>query len=305
MLSTLELCAGAGGQALGFEQAGFTAAALIDLHAHSCATLRINRPYWNVLEVDLNRFHAEYWRGVDVVSAGLPCPPFSVAGQRMGADDERDLFPSLLRIVGEVAPRAVMVENVPGLLSRRFEGYREHIQRALEQMGYSVGWRVLDAHNYGTPQHRNRCFLVATGGARDFEWPQPLVMGATVGEAIFDLIALDGWTRAEEWAARANQPAPTIIGGSYKHGGPDLGPTRSRAAWAALGVDGMSLANAPPPRDFDGMPRLTVEMTSRLQSFPDDWTFAGGKTQRYRQIGNALPVGLAKAMAGAIARCLE
>ena len=305
MLSTLELCAGAGGQALGFEQAGFTAAALIDVHAHSCATLRINRPYWNVLQVDLNRFNAGYWRGVDVVSAGLPCPPFSVAGHRLGADDERDLFPSLLRIVGEVAPRAIMVENVPGLLSRRFEGYREDIQGALEQMGYNVVWRILDAYNFGTPQHRNRCFLVATDSPRDFEWPQPLNTGETVGEAIFDLIALDGWARAEEWATQANQPAPTIIGGSYKHGGPDLGPTRSRAAWAALGVDGMGLADAPPPRDFDGMPRLTIEMTSRLQSFPDDWTFAGSKTQRYRQIGNALPLGLAKAMAGALARCLK
>ena len=305
MLKTLELCAGAGGQALGFEQAGFEPAALIDIHSHSCATLRINRPYWNVLQVDLNRFHAGYWHGVDVVSAGLPCPPFSIAGHRVGASDERDLFPALLRIVGEVAPRAVVVENVPGLLTRRFEEYRGHIQAALEQMGYEVGWKVLDAYNYGTPQHRKRCFLVAMGDARSFEWPEPQGMGETVGEAILDLIALGGWVRAEEWAVHANQPAPTLIGGSYKHGGPDLGPTRSRAAWAALGVDGMGLADAPPPPDFDGLPRLTIEMTSRLQSFPDEWAFAGGKTQRYRQIGNALPIGLAKAIAEAVGQCLE
>ena len=104
---------------------------------------------------------------------------------------------------------------------------------------------------------------------------------------------------------KAGFPAPTIVGGSLKHGGPDLGPTRARREWAELGVDGLGLANEPPNPDFLGMPRLTTRMVARLQSFPDDWEFIGSKTQAYRQVGNALPVGLAAAMGKAVGRCLK
>ncbi len=306
MPTTLELCAGAGGQALGFEQAGFDHAALIDSDPHACATLRINRPYWNVIEADLNRFDATYWRGaVDVVAAGLPCPPFSVAGKQHGAADERDLFPVLLQIVMETEPRAVLIENVRGLMTKRFATYREDIRHQLEDMGYWVDWRMLDAHDYGAAQHRTRSFLVAIDSSLAFEWPKPNgKKGATVGEALVSLMAENGWERAKDWAAQANRPAPTLVGGSRKHGGPDLGPTRARAAWAALGVDGLGIADSSPPKKFSGVPRLTVEMAARLQSLPTNWTLAGSKTQRYRQVGNALPVDLGHAMARAIAKCL-
>ena len=246
MLAALEICAGAGGQALGFERAGFEHAALIDHDSHACATLRTNRPYWNVIEADLNRFDAGYWHGVDVVAGGLPCPPFSIAGKQHGAEDERDLFPALLQIVAVTEPRAVLVENVRGLMAPRFEVYRDHVQSALEDMGYAVDWRLLDAHDFGAAQHRTRCFMVAVAAVA-FEWPEPDGAGATVGEALFDLMAEDGWEGAEDWAAQANRPAPTLVGGSRRHGGPDLGPTRAREAWAALGVDGLGLADSPPP----------------------------------------------------------
>ena len=115
-LSTIELCSGGGGAALGLEQAGFSHVALIDNDPHSCATLRGNRPYWNVIEADIRRFDSAYWEGVDLVSGGLPCPPFSIAGKQLGADDDRDMFPSMLRIVKASRPRAVMIENVRGIL---------------------------------------------------------------------------------------------------------------------------------------------------------------------------------------------
>ena len=114
-----------------------------------------------------------------------------------------------------------------------------------------------------------------------------------------------GWRGAPTWMKQAAYLAPTIVGGSLKHGGPDLGPTRARREWAQLGVDGLGLANGPPEQDFAGKPRLTVRMVARLQSFPDDWTFIGSKTQTYRQVGNALPVRLAAAVAGAVRKCLE
>ena len=292
------------GQALGFERAGFDHGALIDSNAHACATLRMNRPYWNVIEADLSRLDTHYWKGVDVVSGGLPCPPFSVAGEQRGSDDERDLFPVLLRIVEAVEPRAVLVENVRGLMQRRFNDYRAKVAAALEAMGYAVEWRQLDGHDYGAAQHRTRSFMVAVDDTLSFEWPKPKGGGPTVGEALFDLMAEGGWTKAVKWAEGANAPAPTLVGGSDKHGGPDLGPTRARKAWAALGVDGLGVADVPPSPKFRGKPRLTVQMAARLQSFPADWQLAGSKTQRYRQVGNALTVDLGFAMAGALARCL-
>lgn len=304
-LVALELCAGAGGQALGFERAGFGHAVLIDSDPHACATLRMNRPYWNVIEADLCRFRADYWRGVDVVAGGLPCPPFSIAGKQLGSDDERDLFPAMLRVVAATEPRAVLIENVRGLMTKRFLPYRQHIQVTLEGMGYQVLWKMLDAYDYGAAQRRTRSFLVAVPPMCHFEWPIPNGGGGTVGNVLYPFMAERGWPQADSWARQADQPAPTLVGGSRKHGGPDLGPTRAKAAWAKLGVDGLGVANEPPGPDFDGVPRLTNPMVARLQSFPDEWRFAGGKTQCYRQIGNALTVDLGVAMGKALARCLS
>src|SRR5262245_32034318 len=120
-LTTLEVCCGGGGAAIGLERAGFTPVALIDNDRHACATIRRNRPYWNVIEADICRFQSGYWRGVDLVSGGLPCPPFSIAGKQLGTDDERNLFPSMMKIVRETTPRAMLIENVRGILTSRFD----------------------------------------------------------------------------------------------------------------------------------------------------------------------------------------
>jgi DNA (cytosine-5)-methyltransferase 1 len=143
------------------------------------------------------------------------------------------------------------------------------------------------------------------GTTRKLNWPTPnKTKTKTVGDTIGDLMASNGWRGAETWIKQASSPAPTIVGGSHKHGGPDLGPTRARLEWAALGVDGLGLANEPPEKEFKGMPRLTIKMVARLQGFPDDWKFAGPKTQAYRQVGNALPVRLAFTVAKAVRECL-
>lgn len=306
-LFTLELCAGGGGAALGLEQAGFSHAALVDNDKHACATLRINRPYWNVIEADIRRFDATYWRGVDLLSGGLPCPPFSIAGKQLGADDDRDMFPAMLRIVKEVRPRAVMIENVHGILTARFTQFRQKIDKAFDTLGFDTYWTGLNAAEFGVPQTRFRAFLVALrrGATKPLNWPTSRAgQTTTVGETIGDLMAERGWRGASAWIKQAASPAPTIVGGSHKHGGPDLGPTRARREWAALGVDGLGLANEPPAPNFTGMPRLTVPMVARLQSFPDDWKFAGSKTHAYRQVGNALPVRLAFTVAKAVRECL-
>jgi DNA (cytosine-5)-methyltransferase 1 len=142
---------------------------------------------------------------------------------------------------------------------------------------------------------------------RNFEWPMPFLSRETVGTILQDLMAENGWPGALKWVSRANTIAPTVVGGSKKHGGPDLGPTRAREQWKKLGVDGLVIANAPPGSDFpvDGLPRLTVRMVARLQSFPDDWQFSGRKTAAYRQVGNAFPPLVAKAVGLSISSALH
>lgn len=269
---------------------------------HACATLRLNRPDWNVVEGDVRDFSAKEFKGVDLLAGGVPCPPFSKAGKQLGSDDERDLFPEALRLVDECRPKAVMLENVRGFLDAVFTDYRMSLKKDLKSMGYEASWHLLNASDYGVPQLRPRVVIVAIRKdlASNFYPPMPLTDGLrtkTVGETLVDLMAENGWEGAFEWAANANEIAPTLVGGSKKHGGADLGPTRARKAWASLGVEGKSLGNEAPPKGFAGVPRLTLRMTARIQGFPDEWQFAGGKTATYRQIGNAFPPPVAQAVA--------
>ena len=306
--SVLEICAGAGGQALGLEGAGWHHAAAVDNDAHACTTLRWNRPAWDVIEGDVADLDGTQFRGIDLLAGGVPCPPFSIAGDQLGADDERDLFPQALRLIRESEPRAVMLENVRGFATKRFDEYRSWLLGELRELGYDPDWRLLTASDYGVPQLRPRFVLVALRRehAIDFAWPEATADARTVGEAIGDLMGAGGWPGAAAWAEQANTIAPTLVGGSKKHGGPDLGPTRARAAWRVLGVDGLGLADAPPPPDHQPgvLPRLTNRMIARLQGFPDDWMFSGGKTATYRQVGNAFPPPVARAVGAAIREAL-
>ncbi|WP_174520776.1 DNA cytosine methyltransferase [Sphingomonas soli] len=302
-MRSIEFCAGAGGQAIGLEQAGFNHEALVEIERDFAKSLTLNRPNWNVSAQDMNTFDGRPYKGVELLAAGLPCPPFSVAGKQLGDKDERNLFPAALRLIDEIQPKAVMIENVRGFLSAVFEDYRNHLKSELHKLGYHTEWRLLNASDFGVPQLRPRVVIVALKKELTdlFDWPtvQPH-NPPTVGETLKDLMAANGWRGAETWARRANEIAPTIVGGSKKHGGPDLGPTRARRAWASLGVEGKSLAEEAPLPDFVGMPRLTVRMVARIQGFPDHWQFYGRKTTAYRQVGNAFPPPVAKAVANSL-----
>ena len=315
VLDVVEICAGAGGQALGLERAGFEHALAVELDSSACGTLRANRPAWKVAEGDVadrDLWRPEDYRGVALLAGGVPCPPFTVAGRQLGATDERDLFAWAVELCGTVQPRALLLENVRGLSTSRFSAYRQHVLDRLRDLGYVPGWRLLHASDFGVPQLRPRFVLVAVreADAPWFRWPSPFVRPpATVGETLGDLMAARGWPGATAWARRANRIAPTIVGGSKKHGGADLGPTRAKRAWAELGVDGIGVADAAPgPSDSPTVrPRLTCEMVARLQGWQDDWgwRFSGRKTARYRQIGNAFPPPVAEALGSAIRRALE
>ena len=199
-----------------------------------------------------------------------------------------------------------MIENVRGILSPDFAGYRNYIDERLQKLGYVTAWKLLNAADHGVSQLRPRVVIVALRKqfAAEFAWPEPKKKVPTVGRLLHDLMCERGWRGADEWCAHARAIAPTVVGGSKKHGGPDLGPTRAKKAWAALGVDGMGIANAPPAEDFEGMPRLTVRMVARVQGFPDHWEFWGKKTASYRQVGNAFPPPVAFAVASAISRAI-
>jgi DNA (cytosine-5)-methyltransferase 1 len=308
VLSALELCAGGGGQSLGLKQAEFHCVAAVEIDPDACKTLRNNLDGTQVVEGDLRTFDARRFEGIDLVAGGVPCPPFSIAGKQLGASDERDLFPEALRIVREADPRAVMLENVRGFCTEKFSAYRQRLLSQFRALGYVPAWRLLQASDYGVPQLRPRFLLVALKEefAPFFSWPECVERVATVGETLLDLMAAGGWPGADGWAANARSIAPTIVGGSKKHGGPDLGPTRARADWKKLGVNGISLAAEPPGPEFpvDGFPRLTNRMVARLQSFPDSWEFSGTKTAQYRQIGNAFPPAVALAVAARIRAAL-
>jgi DNA (cytosine-5)-methyltransferase 1 len=303
---SLELCAGAGGQAQGLESAGFAHAGLVEIDPAACNTLRLNRPHWSIHEADLTTFDARLYKGVQLVAGGFPCPPFSIAGKQLGSLDDRDLFPSGIRVIDEVRPNAFLIENVKGILAPRFLDYRAALDLQFKKLGYKSAWLLLNACDYGVPQLRPRVMIIGLkGGAMDeFTWPRRQKAASTVGNCLYDLMAERGWPGADAWRYNANTIAPTIVGGSKKHGGPDLGPTRARLAWANLGVDGLGLANEPPGFDFIGTPRLTVRMVARLQGFPDTWSIWGKKTAAYRQVGNAFPPPVAAAVAREILRAI-
>jgi DNA (cytosine-5)-methyltransferase 1 len=309
-LTSVEICAGAGGQALGLEQAGFAHEAVVELDADACETLRRNRGAdWKIIEGDVSALDGRQFREVDLFSGGVPCPPFSIAGKQLGHDDERDLFPQALRLVEEISPRAVLLENVRGLAADRFESYRDRVLRRLHGLGYQTWWGLLHASEHGVPQLRPRFVLVALRQpwAAHFTWPEPAAEPPpTVGDVLDDLMRSRGWPGADVWRAGAQRIAPTIVGGSKKHGGPDLGPTRARQAWQVLGVNGLGLADDVPGPGFpvDQWPKLTVRMVARLQGFPDDWEFSGRKTAAYRQVGNAFPPPVARALGNAISQAL-
>ncbi len=313
-LRVVEICAGAGGSALGLENAGFAHELAVELDPNAAATLRLNRPAWDIRVGDVadpQVWRPAEFRGVDLFAGGVPCPPFSIAGRQLGSADERDLFAWAVEQAGALQSRAVILENVRGLSMPRFAGYRQHVLDRFAELGYLADWRLLNASDFGLAQLRPRFVLVALRpeDAPYFKWPEPLGDPPTVGEALVDLMHARLWAGAGEWMSRANGIGPTIVGGSKKHGGADLGPTRAKKAWRALGVDAHGVADAAPGEDtplrFD--PKFTIPMVARLQGWEvsDGWQFTGRKTSQYRQIGNAFPPPMAEAVGAAVLAALR
>lgn len=321
-LKVVEICAGAGGQSLGLHRAGFHHSLAVELDENAAATLRHNlaRLEGSAPDVRLGDVADDtVWRprdfkDIDLFAGGVPCPPFSIAGKQLGSQDERDLFAWAVEQVGVMRPRALLLENVRGLSMPRFSAYRQAVADRLAEFGYWSEWRLLHANNHGVVQLRPRFVLVAMAeeDARHFHWPEEVPTDRTVGTELVELMSENGWRYASAWAEAADGIAPTIVGGSKKHGGADLGPTRAKRAWASLGVDGKGVADAAPARRDPSfrtrLPRLTNEMVARIQGWGRagyEWDFLGRKTSVYRQIGNAFPPPVAEALGRSIADALN
>ncbi|MGW7819079.1 DUF6339 family protein [Streptomyces puniciscabiei] len=312
--SSLEICAGAGAQALGLERAGFDPVMLIETKADACFTIGLNRPEWDIVCMDVLQFHPGLRPdviGVDLVSGGLPRVKSLATVGRTEDTEERRVLRAAISLACAIKPKAVLFENVPDLVEdAEFDADRAWIETELLKAGLHSSWKVLNAADFSVPQNRKSGFLIALREpyfAR-FTWPEP--NGApppTVGQVLGPSMSARGWPGAGHWIRRANRIAPALVGGSDRRGGADLGPTGSKNAWAALGVNGNSLGDEPPGPDFpvDDEPKLTVEQAAMVQSFPADWKLHGGKTSRYRQVGHAMPPPLATAVGLAIAAALR
>ncbi|MEU6655883.1 DNA (cytosine-5-)-methyltransferase [Streptomyces sp. NPDC046900] len=331
-LEVVEICAGAGGQSLGLHRAGFTHRLAVELDPQAALTLDKNlrrlleedgvEAPTGLVEVG-DVADPEVWKpedhpGIALLAGGVPCPPFSIAGKQLGTSDERDLFAWAIEACGRMRPKALLLENVRGLSTNRFSGYRQAVLDKLHDLGYIAFWKVLQASHFGVPQLRPRFVLVALlpEYAPYFHWPKGTPgKPTTVADAIADLMAEKGWDEEQvtDWAKKASRIAPTIVGGSKKHGGADLGPTRAKKAWAALGVDAMGVADHAPkpgfqPENGAAGPKLTTAMVARIQGWRGEfggWQFEGRKTAVYRQIGNAFPPPVAKALGEAIRDALH
>lgn len=155
--------------------------------------------------VEFAKQSAEQYKGVDLVAGGVPCPPFSKAGKQLGKDDERDLFPAAIDIVSKVNPKAVMIENVAGLLAPKFDEYRQEIDNSLSELGYVTFWKLHNASDFGVSQLRPRVTLVALAKpyADYFQWPEQFIEPLTVGETLGDLMAENGWEGAQQWQEKS------------------------------------------------------------------------------------------------------
>lgn len=329
----IELFAGAGGLALGLEKAGFQSILLNELDKHACATLRVNRPHWHVVEGDISQIDFHPYHGkIDMLSGGFPCQAFSYAGNKLGFNDTRGtLFFEFARAVKATQPKVIVAENVKGLLKHDEGRTLQAISDVITELGYRlIPPRVLKALFYQVPQKRERLFLVAIrqdiSEKIAFNWPSPYSRIMVLADALKEGILYDCDTpqsagqqypqrKAEilslvpqggYWKDLPDEIQREYMKKSYFLGGGKTGMAR-RLSWDE---PSLTLTCAPAQKQTERChPEetrpLTVREYARIQTFPDNWQFSGSLSAQYKQIGNAVPVNLAYAVGRALVRLLN
>ncbi|MFC5755655.1 DNA cytosine methyltransferase [Rhizobium sp. GCM10022189] len=310
-LTVVEICAGAGGMSIGLERAGFEHVALVEYDNHAAATLRRNGRDWTVIKEDVRTMDFRLYRqlDIDLVSGGPPCQPYSSDGYGLGKEDPRDLLPECVRIVDEIRPKAFLFENVDGLLQARHSDHVADVLRGFKRAGYDVDIHRIQAKDYGLAQERSRVLFIGIRKdlALSFRMPPKFPQRRTnIGDVLVDLMAANGWEGAYQWARERrenNDVASTIV---TRRGKPRA---KEAARWASKGVDIAGLPDTAPTKEQASKPgfkpALTARMRARLQGFPDDWVFVGGKQATADQIGNAVPPRMAQALGLAIRAALK
>ncbi|MFW8585922.1 DNA cytosine methyltransferase [Rhizobium beringeri] len=319
----LEVCAGAGGLSLGLERAGFEHVALIEFNSHAAATLRKNRPDWNVVEADIRNIDFTQYRDqrIDLLTGGLPCTPYTTVGKRKGKSDENDLMMEGVRAVREIAPKAFAFENVEGLLHSKHSDYVAALLRKFSKAGYVTDIHRINTRDYGVAQDRSRIMIV--GFRKDlagaFRMP-PKFPGlvTNMGDVLRDLISANGWAGAEDWVRMMRErPEFDRVGNPIGVGalsdtirGYQGSPKKGEARRALEnGVSYAPPAKAAPTNEEASregfLPGLTNRMRARLQGFPDDWEFVGGLGAVANQIGNAVAPVVGQAMGLALVSALK
>lgn len=306
-LSAIELFAGAGGFAIGLQRAGFTPLILISSEDDAIATIQLNRPTWSVTRVSPHKTIA--LPKTDLLVADLPSDSVSEASLNHAEHSPMDRLIEVVRVAEETSARAIVVQGVRGLATAKHRAALAVFRDRLWHAGYVSDWRIVTASQFGVPQLRPRFVLIAlkSRGFTRFDWPVGERRIPSLGETLLPLMEEDGWDGAQAWARSAVGLAPTIIGGSRRHGGADLGPTRTKRAWLVLGVDPRGVASQPPSTETPTtvLPRLTNRMIAAIQAFPEDWEFVGSRTSVYRQIAGSTPPPVAEAIGKAIAAALR
>ncbi len=328
--TSIELFAGGGGLALGMEQAGFHHIMLNEFNHWACETLRLNRPNWNVVEEDLhNVSFVEYDGKVDFLSGGFPCQAFSYAGKQGGFEDARGtLFFEMARAISECHPKVFMGENVKGLTSHDNGRTIDVIKNTIAELGYTlVEPEVLKAIMYKVPQKRERIILIAIRNdivdKVTFKYPDPYKRVVTLRDAFFkgdlyecDVPESEGQMYPKrkfeimsmvpeggDWRNLPEDIQREYLKGSFHLGGGKTGMARR----LAMDEPSLTLTCAPAMKQTERCHPvetrpLTVREYARIQTFPDDWQFAGKRDEQYKQIGNAVPVNLAAAVGRSLIR---
>jgi len=321
--SVLETFAGAGGLALGLENAGLKSVGALEIDKNAAETLRVNRPNWNVIEQDINKSAEEGIRNfitsdnVDVLSGGYPCQAFSYAGERQGFGDVRGtLFYPYSEILSDLKPKVFIAENVKGLVNHDNGQTLSTMIEIFEQKGYKIFWNVLNAWNYGVAQKRERIVII---GIRNdlvgkqkysYKFPAPELYKPVLKDVLENVPKSIGQEFSEykkrvmelvpaggSWVDLPEEIAKEYMGASWFSGGGRRGMAR-RLSWDE---PSLTLTTSPSQKQTERChPNETRPFTTReyarIQSFPDDWEFYGGIGAVYRQIGNAVPVKLAEAI---------
>jgi len=375
-MRSIELFSGAGGLALGLEASGFEHVALVERNKDACATLRLNRPAWNLIESDVRKVNFTDLGPVDFVAGGPPCQPFSIGGKARGYDDLRDMFPQAVRAVRELRPMAFMFENVRGLLRQTFHDYVEYIRLQLTYpdfpisqniswdtnlqrlqkhhtssgringLTYQVSIHLADAADYGVPQRRHRVFFIGFRSDLDSKWffPSPIASSEellrqkyitknywkehglpvlaeppnSLRARLARIAADDMFKTCMRWKtvrdALTGLPHPKEASDFANHRyqpGAKTYPGHTGSPWdepsKALKAGDHGVPGGENMLNYgDGKVRyFSVRESARIQTFPDEYVFSGSWTESMRQLGNAVPVFLAKAVASSIFNHLQ